>query len=361
MADLTPIPWHTAARTTLGALHARGAHALLLHGPAGTGKWELAMSIARDLLCERVSGGAGACGACPSCVLIAAGNHPDLRVVVPEAWASRRPGAALEEQSDSELVVETSSGKSKPSREIKIDQVRELVSLTSVSAHRGGARVIVLAPAESLNLPAANALLKGLEEPPPATVFVLISDQIDRCLPTIVSRCALVRIAIPPRAAALQWLRAQGIAADEASQRLTEAGGAPLAALRVEDETLPAEMRGTLLQLLRRGPDLEAAEVASEVPRTVPIGAAVALFQRWGWDYFSFRMGCPLRYHPADAASFEALSRHWSLRAASDWIDRLNDLRALSDHPLNARAAIEGLLLAYIGSIASRREKTLES
>ena len=359
MAFIAPIPWHAAPRSTLAALRGRGAHALLLHGPTGTGKWELAMSYARDLLCERGSG--TACGSCPSCVLSAAGNHPDLRVIVPDAFAWRRPGAAQEgEEQIPEPLGEASSGKSKPSREIKIDQVRELTSLTAISAHRGGCRVIVLAPAESLNLPAANALLKGLEEPPPATVFLLISDRLDRCLPTIVSRCALVRITIPPRALALQWLYGQGVGAD-APQRLTEAGGAPLAALRLEEHALAPDVRAALLHLLRRGPSLEPADVANDVPRTVSIDGAVALFQRWGWDYFAFRMGCALRYHPADVASFEVLSHHWTLRAASGWMDRLSSLRAVAEHPLNARAAIEGLLLEYIGSIAVGHEKTVES
>ena len=360
MAAVAPIPWHRAPRATLAALRERGSHALLLHGPSGTGKWDLAMSFARDLLCERGSALAPACGSCPSCVLMAAGNHPDLRVVVPDAMAARRPGAAQEGEDTAEVGAEASSTRPKPSREIKIDQVRELTSLTAVSAHRGGCRVIVLAPAESLNLPAANALLKGLEEPPEATVFLLVSDQIDRCLPTIVSRCALVRVVVPPRAVALQWLHAQGLGAD-AGQRLTEAGGAPLGALRPDEQALTPELHATLLHLLRRGPSLEPADVATDVPRTVPIGAAVALFQRWGWDYFAFRMGCALRYHPGDVASFEVLSHHWTLRAASGWIDRLRDLRAVAEHPLNARAAIEGLLLEYIGSIASTDEKSDES
>ncbi len=360
MAAITPIPWHQAPRATLAALRERGSHALLLHGPVGTGKWDLAMSFAHDLLCERGSPSTTACGACPSCVLLAAGNHPDLRVVVPEAMAARRPGAAMDSEEATEVGAEASSARAKPSREIKIDQVRELASLTAMSTHRGGCRVIVLAPAESLNLPAANALLKSLEEPPEETVFLLVSDQMDRCLPTIVSRCALVRVVAPPRAIALQWLHAQGLGAD-AAQRLTEAGGAPLAAMRTDDQALTADLHASLLHLLRRGASLEAADVAADVPRTVPIGAAVALFQRWGWDYFAFRTGCALRYHPGDAASFEALSRYWTLRAASNWIDRLRDLRAVAEHPLNARAAIEGLLLEYIGSIASGHERTEES
>ena len=348
-AAIGAAPCLQAARLSLAALRARGAHALLLHGPAGTGKWQAAMAFAGELLCERP--GAAACGQCDSCRLMAAGNHPDLRVIVPDALAERRPGQGQEEgEAEAPAAGSETTGKTKPSREIKIDQVRDLVSLSALTAHRGGARVVVLGPAEALNLPAANALLKGLEEPPPNLVFLLVSDQIDRCLPTILSRCALVRVPVPPRELALQWLREQGAGA-QAPARLLAAGGAPVAALRGSDDDLPPDLAASLVALLRRGAALEPAEVASAVPRTVAIGPAVDLFQRWGWDYFAYRTGGSLRYHPADEASFAALARHWRLSCAGAWIDTLVRLRAVADHPLNARSAVEAALLDYIESI----------
>jgi DNA polymerase-3 subunit delta' len=342
--------WLAAPRGRLAALRARGAHGFLLHGPAGVGKWDLGMAFAADVLCETPVPDAGhACGICPSCCLMAAGNHPDLRVVVPDALAERRPGAGAEDP-DPAGGEGTAAAKTKPSREIKIGQVLELVSLSGITAHRGGSRVVVLGPAESLNGPAANALLKGLEEPPEGLVFVLVADQIDRCLPTILSRCALIRVAAPPRAIALEWLRGRTDLAD-APARLTEAGGGPLAVLRQSEEHLSAELRELLLGLLRQGGRLEPAQVAARVPRVLPIAAAVALFQRWGWDYFSYRTGGGVRYHPTDVAIFEALSRQWSLAAAGAWMDRLRGLRAVAEHSLNARSAIEGVLLDYIESI----------
>ena len=347
--------WLAEPRARLAALRARGAHGLLLHGPAGVGKWDLAMAFATDVLCERTAAAQveaynPACGVCHSCLLMAAGNHPDLRVVVPDALAERRPGNTADEAEAAPAGEGAAAPKTKPSREIKIDQVRDLAALSSITAHRGGARVVVLGPAEALNLPAANALLKGLEEPPAGMIFVLVADQIDRCLPTILSRCALVRVPVPARAVALEWLRTQAGVAN-AGQRLTEAGGAPLAVLRESEELLSVEVRDGLLALLRRGAALEPADVAAQVPRTLPIAGAVALFQRWGWDYFSYRMGGGLRYHPGDAASFEGLARHWRLPAAGGWLDRLRGLRGVADHPLNPRAAIEGALLDYIESI----------
>jgi len=350
MAAVETMLWLEPARTSVAALRARGTHAILLHGPAGVGKWDLAMSIARDALCETVPASGRACGNCPSCALTAAGNHPDLRVIVPDALAERRPGLT-QEDGDAAPEEGGSVGKARVSREIRIDQVRDLVHLTGISAHRGGARVIVLGPAEALNHPAANALLKGLEEPPPVTLFLLVSDRIDGCLPTILSRCVLVRVAAPARTLALRWLESQGAEGDLA-QRLTEAGGAPLAVLRQDMEGgLDPQVRAGLLSLLRRGSKLSAADVASGVPRTLPIGASVALFQRWAWDYFSYRLGGALRYHPGDAACFTSLAALWSLEAAGRWLDALRVLSAVADHPLNARAAVEGVLLEYVDSI----------
>jgi DNA polymerase-3 subunit delta' len=341
--------WLAAPRGRLAALRARGAQGLMLHGPAGVGKWDLALAFAGDVLCENAPAGSPACGQCASCHLVAAGNHPDLRVVVPDALADRRPGGAVDDP-ESGGTEGGSAAKAKPSREIRISQILELADLSGITAHRGGARVVVLGPAESLNAPAANALLKGLEEPPAGMIFVLVADQVDRCLPTILSRCALVRVAVPARAAALQWLRDQAPVAD-ADLRLTEAGGAPMALLRASEETLPADLRELLLALLRQGAALDPAEIAARVPRILPIGASVALFQRWGWDYFSYRMGGGVRYHPADVAIFAGLAHRWRLASAGAWLDRLIGLRAIAEHALNPRSAIEGVLLDYIESI----------
>lgn len=357
MAVLSAIPWLVAPGAAMAALRARGAHALLLHGPAGIGKWQLAVSFAGAALCEHPGAGGAPCGACASCRLVAAGNHPDLRVVVPDALAERRPGQVA---GDAEAAEETadaqSAAKSKPSREIKIDQILALAELIGVTTHRGGIRVVVLGPADALNPASANALLKSLEEPPPGTLYLLVTDRIDRCLPTIVSRCALVRIPIPKRASALAWLEARGVG-EGAAQRLVEAGGGPFGALHASEAETPDEARSKLLGLLRRGSALEAAHIAAEVPRTVAIGPSVALFQRWVWDYFSYCTGAGLRYHPHDEDHFHALAGVWSLRAAAAWWDSLGALRAVSDHPLNARAAVEGAMLEYAGSISSRRDE----
>jgi len=343
MARLKALPWHAAARESLGRLLARQVHAVLLHGTAGIGKLDLALDSAEALLCERPRmPGAAACGTCPGCALIAAGNHPDLRVIRPQALVEPdgRAGPELDSEPES---------KTRASREIRIEQIRELTEWVTLSTHRGGPRVIVIEPAESLNIPSSNALLKVLEEPPPRTVFLLVSHRVDQTLPTLRSRCVLLRVAPPARAEALGWLQEQGM--DQPQQRLVEAGGAPLLATQTERSGLSAELRDRLLGLLRKGAGLTAAEVVATVPRDVPVAGSVALFQRWGWDFLAFSLAGVVRYHSQDVAALRQLGAKWLLGRASSWLAELRDARSFADHPLNAKLAIEGMLLSYVRSI----------
>src|SRR5207247_4155502 len=115
---------------------------------------------------------------------------------------------------------------SMPILEIKIYQVRELADFLNIRSHRGGLRVALVHPAEEMNINAANALLKALEEPPAGAVFLLVSHRPARLLPTIRSRCVALPVAVPPREAALRWLSGQGM--PDAERWLAYAGGAPL-------------------------------------------------------------------------------------------------------------------------------------
>jgi DNA polymerase III subunit delta' len=352
------LPWHAAVWPSIQPLRARGVHALLLHGAAGIGKKSLAMDIARGALCEAPLTDGHGCGQCTGCALTSAGSHPDLRVVVPDTLAVWR-GTASEEDGDSEGLapeeieeVPADAGGAKPkriSREIRIEQVRALADFVSTSTHRGGTRVMVLAPAELLNGPSANALLKMLEEPPPGSLFVLTTDALDDVLPTIRSRCVLVRVPAPTRPAALFWLSAKEV--DDPETALAAAGGAPLTALaQLSGTSLDADVRAMLLDLLGRGAQLSAAEIAARVPKTVPVAPTLALFQRWGWDLLALstvRAASAVRYHPSAAAALGRIAAQSDAGALLTWLSRLTAYRLAQDHPLNSRLVIEAALLDY--------------
>lgn len=225
-----PYPWLDTAWQRLRASRARPAQALLLAGPRGVGKGELAQAWAQALLCEAPQTGGAACGACPACHWFATGGHPDfLRV-------------SLQEKTNRE-------GETRLATAIEVDQAREAVEFVQLSTYRAGYRVVLIDPADMLNLAAANALLKVLEEPPLNTVFVLVSDQPRRLLPTIRSRCTRLDIGLPPVEMALRWLAGQGVS--DAENLLALSGGTPLDALRWVEGGELDERRGVLENLAR--------------------------------------------------------------------------------------------------------------
>jgi DNA polymerase-3 subunit delta' len=277
---------------------------------------------------------------------------------VPDTLAQLRgpEGPAVEEPSDEPELDEPRETAKRISREIRIEQVRELSDFVGISTHRGGVRVIVLAPAEKLNQASANALLKMLEEPPHATRFVLVSDSIDDVLPTIRSRCVLQRVVGPDRSTALGWLREQGVEDPEA--RLAAAGGAPLAALDESEARLDEPVGSGLMALLAQGAALLPADVVARVPRNVPLGAAITLFQRWGWDLLAFRLAERVRYHPPQLASIKRIAGAAATDRLLVWVQSLWTLRATSDHPLNARLVVEAALLSYIEALQDSSART---
>lgn len=355
MERLVPLPWQSALWTQLADWRERLPHALLLHGGRGIGKRHLAAAFAQLLLCEAPRG-ALACGTCASCQLIAADNHPDFRRLMPAADLPVRDDASDEgEEGADPFEAAAPAGKSKkpPSREIVIDQVRRLADFLGVSSHRGGRRVVLLAPAEALNVYAANALLKILEEPPPGAVFVGVSDRIDAVLPTIRSRCVLLRAPTPAWADALRWLAGQGI--EDAEARLAEAGGAPMTPVAEEtlDERrrLDPAVRDALLTVLARGPAATPADVLAAVPREVAVGPAIRLFQRWGWDLLAERAAQRVRYHPGQKRALATLARAVDPPRLVEWLQALAEAQAVSEHPLNARLAVEQALLGYLDAL----------
>jgi len=335
----------------LPPLAARGVHAVLLHGLRGVGKKSLALDFATALLCAAPQADGHACGQCEECRLTAGFSHPDLRWVLPQALAEDLlPPAQEDEPPTSDSATEPGEGGgrgTKASREIRVEQVRALSDFLGIAAYRGGRRLVVLAPAEAMNATAANTLLKMLEEPPPATVFVLVADELDDVLPTIRSRCVLVQVPVPEPKPCLQWLAEQGVA--EPAAALALASGGPLAALAsAAHESLPAETSAALYRLLERGPALTAAQVAAGVGREPPVPACVRLMQCWAFDLIQYRARECVRYHPQREASISKLAASARSDGLWRWVDALGVASAAREHPLNARLVIESLLTGYI-------------
>lgn len=352
MERLTPLPWQQDAWAELAARRERMPHALLLHGSRGIGKRHLMQAFAQLLLCESPRGET-ACGQCPGCDLLAADNHPDLRWLTPAAQMPERDGAAATDDGEPDEPARGAGTGKAPSREIVIDQVRRTGEFLSVSSHRGGRQVVMLIPAEALNATAANALLKVLEEPPAGAVFLAVTDELDAVLPTIRSRCVLMRAAAPSRAQALQWLESRGVS--DAAAKLSEAGGAPVGleddTVTVDRHSLDPAVRDALLKMLARGATLTAAEVAGAVPKDITVGPAIRLLQRWGWDLLGERLAGRIRYYPQHKRRYAVLAGSIDASCVVEWTAALAQMQAASGHPLNARLVIESALLSYISAM----------
>lgn len=305
----------------------------------GTGKVDFARHFAQSLLCNQRSSLGYACGACSACGWFLQGNHPDFRQIRPEILDDQ-PADSVEGDGESGKLTKSTKA---PSKEIKIDQVRALGSLINVSTHRQGQRVILLYPAESLNHASANALLKTLEEPPPETVFLLVTHRIDRLLPTILSRCRQISMPFPAREQALSWLSGQG--APNAEAWLAEQGGAPLTALALSSSETQAGLSDMLRECCQPNAD-NLLKVAEKIQK-LPLDQTVACMQRWLYDVLSLKLSGRIRYYPAHRAALLKLAHIAEAKNLMSAMARMNDRRGVSDHPLSARLFIEDMLLDY--------------
>jgi DNA polymerase-3 subunit delta' len=338
-------PWQEASWQQLQLLRQRMPHAILFHGAAGIGKSDFIERFAQGLLCEAVLPDGHACGQCASCGWFSQQNHPDYRRVRPEALEDEP--AAEGEEGEGEAKKTAKSTKA-PSKEIKIEQIRALADFMNISTHRQGLRVVVLYPAEALNMPASNALLKTLEEPPPGTVFLLASNSLDRLLPTILSRCRKFALPMPSHAEALAWLKSQGVA--DADSWLREQGGAPLAAM-AQAEVGNRDDLEVLLQLLAR-PSVEGALKVADKLQKVPLSAQVSWLQRWLYDVFSYKLAGNIRYYPRYQKELASLADKIHVSRLLAAIKGANERRATADHPLSPKLFLEDMLLDYAACCA---------
>src|SRR5262249_41893438 len=197
-------PW---IRAQLRQLLAQRGHAWLLHGPSGLGQYTLALELAQAWLCDQPTPD-GACGHCDSCHQVQVRSHTDLAVLMPETEMLAR-GWPLGEKAQADI----DDKKRKPSREIRVEAMRDAIEFAQRTSGRGRGKVVLVYPADRMNAVTANALLKTLEEPPGAVRFVLATEAAHLLLPTIRSRCLGHAMAWPTPQEAAGWLQEEGVAA----------------------------------------------------------------------------------------------------------------------------------------------------
>jgi len=317
-------PW---LQRQLRNLLAQRGHALLLSGPSGLGQYDLALALARTWLCEQPTE-QGACGHCGSCHAIDVRTHADLCVLMPETL-SLELDWPLDESSQKEI----DDKKRKASKLIRVEAAREAVSFTQFTRSRGSTKVVLVYPAERMNIEAANTLLKTLEEPVGEVRFVLATEAAHLLLPTIRSRCQGHAMTWPAPDEALAWLQAQAsalgkpgaaAATDEQAQVwLQAAGGRPADALDWARSGLNAQAWTQLPQALARGDWTLLADW--------PAARQLAVLQKLCHDLMATASGAVPRFFPVHTLP---KAPRWAVLAT--WSRELMGAARTVEHPFNA-------------------------
>lgn len=324
-------PWLATQRDAL--LRHRG-HAWLLHGPSGLGQYELAQSLAQAWLCEAPGkhSADAACGQCQSCHLIRTRAHPDLAMLMPEVQMLEL-GWPLSEKAQADI----DDKKRKPSREIRVDAMREAIEFAQLTSGRGRGKAVVVYPAERMNVATANALLKTLEEPTGDVKFAVATEAAHQLLPTIRSRCQGFALRWPGADEAAAWLAAASntktapnISPQTIQVALQAAGGRPLDAL-----DLIADGRASAWAKLPRA--MQNGNVAA-LQDWSPQATLDAL-QKLCHDLWAVKIGAQPRFF--DAAD---VPKPPPARALSAWSQQLNALARSIDHTWKADLLIEDLV-----------------
>lgn len=311
-------PWHLDTWSYLQQSLRQGRlpHALLLSGAQGVGKARLARQLVTSLLCEQPQATGLACGKCRQCLLLAAGNHPDFRMLVPE------------------------EGKT----QIGIDAVRELVAGNTLSVGEGAYRVFIIDPADSMGRAAANALLKTLEEPIEGTLIILLSAKADRLPVTIRSRCQCLRFSLPVEQDAIAWIESNAqVLPGQAAQLLRLANGAPLRVpALVENGELErhTQLLGDFVAITAG--QSSAILVSEAWLKGCELSSLLRYLDSWMTAMIRQKMTC----QSEDAFPLlQTLSERLDLKLAYQLLDKLHETQRMSINNLNPQLALESILL----------------
>jgi DNA polymerase-3 subunit delta' len=296
-------------------------HALLFVGQKGSGKADFARQLANSLLCQSPNESGKACGTCQSCGLLAAGSHPDLRIMEP-----------------------AEEGKA-----ILIDTIRSVGDFLSLKGHYSSRQIVIINPAESMNRLAANSLLKTLEEPTAEALLILVSSKPSLLLPTIRSRCQQVVFPLPDTATGAEWLQKQVGDDVDGAALLAMGDGAPLEALRLY-ETDGMEARNRLADLWlgvaegRENPLKCAANWADlGLPR------ALHRLSSWTMDLIRLKSGgsSDVITNIDLAPRLQKLAEKSDLNRLFAHLEQLTEYTRWANGQLNAQLALEDLMISW--------------
>jgi DNA polymerase-3 subunit delta' len=311
----------------------RLSHAYLFVGQSHVGKMTLAINLAQALNCEQE---AQPCGQCRSCLLIAAGNHPDVQLIGRMANAD--------------------SGEASTKKEISIAQIKEIQRSAGLQPYEGRHRVFIIDGAEYLNEESANCLLKTLEEPPPKVLFILLTVNDGRLLPTIVSRCQRVELFPLPASVIEQALIEQWQAAPEKAGVLSRLcrGAIGWAVSAAHDESLIQERSQRLDELVSlNDASLEqrfafAARLAAQFSKNRDaVEEMLELWLEWWRDIILTNEGCSQFITNIDKeAVLRNHAEYYSLTGIRAFMEAIREALGQLEQNANPRLVLEVLMLS---------------
>ena len=350
---LPPAPW---LQSQLAQLLAQRGHAWLLQGPSGLGQYELGLAMVSAWLCDQPLANGQACGQCASCHAVAVRTHADLLVLMPETHMLQHHWP-LPDKAQAELEDK----KRKPSKEIRVDALRQVVEFAQRTSARGRGKAVLVYPAERMNAISANALLKTLEEPAGDLRFVLATEAGHLLLPTIRSRCIAHAMHWPQDDAASAWLQQCGVASDDTAFLLRMAGGRPSDALHLAAAGIGTQDWSTWPRALAQG---EPGWI-----KDAPAPQAIEGLQKLCHDLMATHCGAAPRYFsPADLSGLFSSNQTGAgsrgrpmpdFGALVRWSKDLMALARKAEHPFQAGLMTEFLVAEAAQAINSGfRSKT---
>ncbi len=331
MDDLTPYPWQYHQWQILHEQRRRNLlpHAMLFYGQPGLGLDHFAHCFVQSLVCRSVDDNGFACGQCPACRQFAQGVYPDYQQVT---------------------IAEDKSA-------ILVDQIRELNEFIGLTQGTSGRKVVLLSPADRMNINAANSFLKTLEEPSGDTMIVLVAHSLSRLPATIKSRCQLLKFSKPDKVMARQWLEQRGCT--EVDHLLHLSSGAPCLAETLNDKALLDAYSNSIAALL------EALESRQTMPELRRVTSAAEISRLVLWIQSLLR-DLQRAFHGMPDVYFENSFHIQQLRRLSGLLDfrsvfeagdRFLKLGATIDHPLNADLLLDDVLQTWMTLTANTTGK----
>jgi DNA polymerase III subunit delta' len=300
-------------------------HSYIFEGIPGCGRRKTALALIQALFCTAVAG--DACGVCPSCRKIAGGNHGDIHLVEP-----------LPDK-----------------RDISIEQLRELQRELSLRPYEAPRKACILEPAERMSVNAANSLLKTLEEPPGNALIILLTENADMLLPTIRSRCQLIRFSPLSTENVRLLLERNGVAADAADLLAPLSEGSMQRAGELDNETLAARREKLIthlatLDLGRISTVFDTAEeLAGNRDETL---ASLDLLLSFARDTVYLNAGCPEITNTAIRPALEAFAARFTLERALQMLGDIMETRRAVQRNANNKLALDCLFMKMAEAIA---------